>query len=61
MNETLLSPQQGATRRPWEEPAIVLERALEVRAQEVVPPGLEPLNPLGGFLGPLNGSSGSCP
>lgn len=43
----------------WEDPAITLERALEVRAQDGPPVGGPPqLGPNQGFLGPLSGSGG---
>ncbi|MCX6032425.1 MAG: hypothetical protein NT169_24425 [Chloroflexi bacterium] len=42
------------SRQPWEEPAIVLERSLEVRGQG----GGDSRNPLAGFLGPLSTSNG---
>lgn len=47
----------------WEDPAITLERALEVRAQGGPPPGGPPnAGPNLGFVGPLAGSppSGDC-
>jgi hypothetical protein len=62
MNEALLTSQHETSRRPWEEPAIVLERSLEVRAQVKLPGSnsQDPLNlnPLNGFLGPLSASGG---
>lgn len=45
-------------RRPWEAPAIVLERALQVAAQEGAPPA-DPNAAPGGFLGPLSTSAGA--
>ncbi|GEM_PF-2775393 len=42
-------------RQPWQEPAIILERPLEVAAQ-VRPPGGPPGGAPYGFLGPLSGS-----
>ena len=50
------TPPEPLSRQPWEEPAIVLERSLEVKAQDAVPPGNDPLKALSGFLGPLNSS-----
>lgn len=47
-------------REPWGEPAIVLERSLEVAAQGNGPS--DALNPPQGFLGPLgtSGNRGTC-
>ena len=44
-------------RKRWETPAIVLERALQVAAQdgEPIDPGMAP----GGFLGPFSTSAGA--
>lgn len=47
----------------WEDPALTLERALEVRAQGGPPAGGPPqAGPNLGFIGPLNtsGDSGQC-
>lgn len=48
------------TRKAWQAPAIVLERSLEVVAQDGPPKG--PMAAPGGFLGPLgtSGGSGTC-
>ncbi len=47
-------------RKPWRTPAIVLERSLEVAAQDGPPKG--PMSAPGGFLGPLGTSGGlGCP
>lgn len=53
------APTQPA-RKPWQTPAIVLERSLEVAAQDGPPKG--PMAAPGGFLGPLgtSGGSGTC-
>lgn len=47
-------------RRPWQAPAIVLERSLAVSAQDGPPKG--PMGGPNGFLGPLgtSGNSGGC-
>ncbi len=47
-------------RKPWQPPAIVLERSLEVVAQDGPPKG--PMGAPGGFLGPLgtSGNQGTC-
>ncbi len=58
MDHTSSTQPEQMPRQPWEEPAIVLERPLEVKAQ-VKLPGSDSLNPLGGFLGPLSTSSGT--
>ncbi|NOZ48617.1 MAG: hypothetical protein GXP37_01055 [Chloroflexi bacterium] len=44
----------GVQRRPWDEPRIIFERELEVRAQGGGPPGPN----MQGILAPLNASSG---
>lgn len=44
-------------RKPWQAPAIVLERSLEVSAQGGPPKG--PMGAPGGFLGPLSASGGA--
>lgn len=44
-------------RKPWQPPAIVLERSLEVSAQGGPPQG--PMAGPSGFLGPLSASGGS--
>lgn len=51
---------EGQRRQPWEPPAIVFERSLEVSAQGG-PPGPPGFGPQG-FLGPLgtSGNSGNC-
>lgn len=46
-------PSSGVQRRPWQEPQIIFERELEVRAQGG-PPGPN----MQGILSPLNSSSG---
>lgn len=58
----LMDPLAFPARAQWEDPAITLERALEVRAQGEPPVGGPPqLGPNQGFLGPLNGSGdGNC-
>jgi hypothetical protein len=62
MEDTTLNMQQAdaaPARKPWHEPAILLERLLEVAAQDGAPSefGAQP-----SFLGPLNGSGmpGGC-
>ncbi|MCX6032423.1 MAG: hypothetical protein NT169_24415 [Chloroflexi bacterium] len=50
-HQTTVAEKQ-MSRQPWEEPAIVLERSLEARAQDSAP-GSDSLNPLSSFLGPL--------
>ncbi len=57
-HKTSTQPEE-LSRQPWEEPAIVLERSLEVRAQDGGPGG-DLLNPLAGFLGPLSTSTPTC-
>ena len=59
---TKLTSEPGAQttpspRKPWQPPAIVLERSLEVTAQGGPPKG--PVGAPGGFLGPLSGSGGA--
>lgn len=57
------APAEPALRRRWAEPAIVLERALEVAAQRVGPGSNGPAGgPPNGFLGPLgtSGDKGTC-
>ncbi len=58
MDHKTSTQPEPLSRQPWEEPAIVLERSLEVRAQDAAPPGLDPLTSLNGFLGPLSASAG---
>ena len=57
-NESTIVSQPD--RKPWQPPAIVLERSLEVSAQDGPPKG--PMAAPGGFLGPLgtSGGSGTC-
>jgi hypothetical protein len=52
-SDRLVSPAKAE----WEDPAVTLERDLEVRAQEN-PPGAGPDQ---GFLGPLNSSGTPTP
>ena len=49
------------TRKTWEEPAIVLERSLEVAAQGAGPAGANPFGPPSGFIGPLGLSPSATP
>lgn len=58
-NHPTSSAVEGQRRQPWEPPAIVFERSLEVSAQGGPPqPGFGPQ----GFLGPLgtSGGKGTC-
>lgn len=58
-NHPIPSAVEGQRRQPWEPPAIVFERSLEVAAQGGPPqPGFAPQ----GFLGPLgtSGGKGTC-
>jgi hypothetical protein len=55
--QTPQTPAPVAGKQVWEEPAIVLERALVVRAQDAGPK----LPWESGLLGPLSASGGVCP
>jgi hypothetical protein len=57
MSNTDTTPQPG--RKLWEAPAIVLERSLEVSAQDGPP---QPYAAPNGYLGPLfsSGNKGTC-
>ena len=54
---TELNASRFQVRKVWEEPRIVLERSLEVSAQDG-PPGFDPTGG-SGFLGPLSTSAGN--
>lgn len=55
-----LDPLTLSTKMLWEDPCMILERALEVRAQGGPPGGGPPEGGLDrGFLGPLSASGGS--
>lgn len=58
-----VDPDALFAKNVWEDPAITLERALEVRAQGGPPAGGPPESgPNLGFLGPLDtsGTAGQC-
>lgn len=59
---TLVDPLVQPAKAVWEDPALVLERDLQARAQGDPPVGGPPeVGPNHGFLGPLSTSGGgSC-
>lgn len=53
----LIDPLAPPAKAIWEDPALTLERDLQVRAQEGPPAGGPPqIGPNRGFIGPLSGS-----
>ncbi len=56
------TPATLAAREPWEEPQIILERSLEVQAQNGYPPQSPWDNSPFGSIGPLgtSGGRGAC-
>lgn len=54
-----LDTPRNELRKPWEEPAIVIERSLEIAAQGSGPAGSNPFGPPSGFIGPLGLSPSS--